>query len=147
MYLVEINERITLVFNCLHDGTISAWTGDLALLTLTVNCRYLAELLDPAFDSFVVQLSDITRFEMETWANPGIEIQIKTEPAHVWKDELEILSAEKENDYVKIAFNQPDLTQGYCGASLVIKASDIKIFDQQFRELSIEQLVTITNNY
>ena len=45
-------EDIRDIFSILHDGTISACTGDKDLLTLTVDCEYLAELIDKSFDKF-----------------------------------------------------------------------------------------------
>jgi hypothetical protein len=48
------------IFLILHDGTISAWTGEKNLLTLTVDCEYLAELIDKSFDKFFLWFSAST---------------------------------------------------------------------------------------
>ncbi len=43
-------EDIKDIFSILHNGTISAWTGDKYLLNLTVECRFLAEKINKPFD-------------------------------------------------------------------------------------------------
>ena len=62
-------ENIRDIFSILHDGDICAWNGDKNLLTLTVECQYLAKRIDPSFDKFYVELFNIDKLELEPWRN------------------------------------------------------------------------------
>ena len=61
---MTVTEDIRDIFSILHDGTISAWTGDKNLLTLTVDCEYLAERIDKSFDKFYVELINVDKLEL-----------------------------------------------------------------------------------
>ena len=82
-------ENIRDIFSILHDGEISAWTGDKNLLTLTVECRYLAERIDKSFDRFYVELSQVDELCLTTWPNPfNLPVQTLTEPSNIFKQNL-----------------------------------------------------------
>ena len=141
-------EDIRDIFSILHDGTISAWTGDKALLTLMVECEYLAERIDKSFDTFFVELSNIDRIELEPWTMPiDLPTIIKTEIADIFKAELEILSADIKDDSVLVTCNQHDKDFDYCGGNLTINCQSIKVFDQNKNELTIDQFGEICKNY
>jgi hypothetical protein len=113
-------EDIRDIFSILHDGTISAWTGNKSLMTLTVDCRYLAERIDKSFDKFYVELSNIDKIELDPWTNPVA------------------LSA---------VINQHDTELDYSGGNLTISCQAIKIFDQNKNELTVDQFDEICKNY
>ena len=46
---MSATDNIRDIFSILHDGTISGWTGDRNLLTLKIDCQYLAERIDKSF--------------------------------------------------------------------------------------------------
>jgi len=142
------NEDIRDVFSILHDGTISAWTGDKNLLTLTVECEYLAERIDRSFDKFYVELSNIDKIELDPWTNPGdFPTIIKTDLADIFKAELEVLSADIKDYEVVVTCNQHDTDFDYCGGNLTISCQAIKVFDQNKNELGIDQFKEISKNY
>ena len=62
---MRATEDIRDIFSIFHDGEISAWTGNKDLLTLTVDCEYLAERIDKSFDKFYVELSFIDKIELD----------------------------------------------------------------------------------
>lgn len=136
------------LFSIFHDGVIAEWAGNYQLLTLTIECRYLAERIDPSFRQFTIELSEISTLSFETWPNP-FELPVETfvEPWTIFAAPLEILSATIKNDLVEIVCNQHDIRFDYCGGLLRIGCNGIRVFDQHKRELTIPQLDTICNAY
>ncbi|SFN22013.1 hypothetical protein SAMN05428949_1989 [Chitinophaga sp. YR627] len=49
------------IFSILHDGTTSTWTGDKNLLTLEVDCEYLAERIDKSYERFTLNVDRSTK--------------------------------------------------------------------------------------
>ena len=147
-FRMTATEDIRDVFSILHDGTISAWTGDKNLLTLTVDCEYLAERIDKSFDKFYVELFNVVNLELEPWTNPiDLPTIVKTYYADIFKAELEILSADIKNDVVVITCNQHDNSFDYGGGNLTISCKKIKVYDQNKNELTIDQFDKISNEY
>lgn len=141
-------EDIRDIFSVLHDGTISTWTGDKSLLSLTIECGYLAERIDKSFDKFYVELSNIEKMELDPWTNPvDLPTVIKTDLADIFKAELEILSADIKDDTVVVTCNQSDPDFDYCGGDLTISCKKIKVFDQNKNELTIDKFGEICKNY
>lgn len=136
------------LFSIFHDGTIAAWSGNRAQLALTIDCRYLAGLIDPSFESFIVELSQIAVLSFETWPSP-FELPVETfhEPFTIFAADLEILSAKTRENVVEIACNQHDKQLHYCGGILRIRCEQIRVYDQQQRELTIDQLDAICTRY
>lgn len=141
-------ENVRDIFSILHDGTIIGWEGDKSLLTLKVGCQYLAERIDPAFETFFIKLTDISRLALVPWMNP-IELQQEyfVELSDIFQTELDILSTEAENNLVKVSCNQRDISFNYCGGTLYIACKDIKVYDQNRNEVSIEKLDQICKEY
>lgn len=136
------------IFSILHDGTIVAWTGDRDLLTLTIDCQYLARRINQSFDNFYVDLYKVDKIELDPWANPpGFPAIIKTDIADIFRAELELLSADIKEGTVVISCNQHDTDFDYCGGNLTISCHKIKVFDQGRNELTIDELWTICKNY
>jgi len=141
-------EDIRDIFSILHDGTISACTGDKDLLTLTVDCEYLAERIDKSFDKFYVDLIKVNKLELNPWTNPiDLPTITKTDYSDIFKAELEILSADIKDDVVVITCNQHDTRFDYCGGNLTLSCQAIKVFDQNKNELTIDQFGEICKNY
>ena len=125
-------EDIRDIFSILHDGTISAWTGDQNLLTLTVDCEYLAERIDKSFDKFYVELINVDKLELDPWTNPiDLPTIVKTNYADIFKAELEILSAEIKEKVVVITCNQHDTSFDYFGGNLILSCRAIKVYEKQ----------------
>lgn len=142
------NEDIKDIFSILHDGTISAWTGNKDLLTLTVECKYLAERIDKSFDKFFIELKEIDKMELEPWANQvGLSTIVKTEFTDIFKAELEIMSADVIDDFVLVTCLQFDTNYDYSGGNLSIRCKTIKVFDQNKNELAINQFEEMSKNY
>ena len=141
-------EDIRDIFSIPHDGTITGWEGDKQLLTLKIGCQYLAERINPAFEYFFVELTGICRLTLVPWMNPAeLEQEYFVELKDIFQAELDILSAEVENDFVKVSCNQGDSTFDYCGGTLYVGSEGIKIFDESKSELSIDRLDQICREY
>ncbi len=102
----NILEDIRDVFSILHDGTTSTWTGNKDLLTIKVDCEYLAKHVDKSYKSFYLELGQIQKIELHPWMNPiTVPQTLLTDIEEIFKAELEILAAEIEEAYVKITCN------------------------------------------
>jgi hypothetical protein len=97
-------ETIRAIFSILHDGSISAWSGDPYAMTLTIECRYLAARIAPSFDRFYVELLKVDTLFFTTWPHPvDAAAQVLTEPDDIFTSELEILNADILDGKVVIA--------------------------------------------
>ena len=141
-------EAVRDIFSILHDGTISSWNGDATSLTLTVECQYLAELIDPSFDQFYVELGEVKELFLLTWPNPAyLPEQKLAQLRDIFAAELEILSAEIDDDRTVVVCNQHDTKFDYCGGNLVIDCATVKIYDQSKTVLRAERLNEICKSY
>ncbi len=141
-------EKVKDIFSILHDGVITEWTGNHTLLTLTIECEYLAERIDKSFDKFYVDVFNVDKIEFEPWMTPhDLPTIKKTDLDDIFKAELDILRAIIENDTVVVICNQTDKSFDYCGGLLIINCQSIKIYDQNRNELSISQFHKICEDY
>ena len=142
------NDNLRDFFSILHDGTISAWAGDKNMLTLTIDCQYLAERIDESFEKFYLELFNLDKLELTPWTNPvDIPTVIKTDLEDVFKTELEIISADIKDNMVVVKCNQNNTDFDYCGGDLTISCQTIKFCDQHKNDLTIEQFQEICKNY
>jgi len=145
---MKMIEDIRNIFSILHDGIISAWSGDKELLVLTIYCEYLAEQMDSSFNKFYIELSGINKITLSPWTNsPGVPAIPVINLPDIFQAQLEILSADITNDLVIITCKQHDTRFDYSGANLAISCNVIKIFDQGHNELTIEELARAANAY
>jgi len=145
---MSATENIRDIFSILHDGRISSWTGDRNLLTLKIECQYLAERIDKSFDSFYVDLIQFDNLYLTTWPNPfDLPVLTLTDLNEIFKAELEILSAEIKENLVVVSCNQHDTNFRYCGGNLIISCMTTKIFDQNRNELTIDEFDNICKSY
>jgi hypothetical protein len=136
------------IFGILHDGDICGWTGDKNLLTLRIECLYLAERIDKSYDSFFVDLVKVDTLHLTTWPNPrDLPVLNLTDIEDIFKANLEILSADKTGDKVVVVCSQHDTSFDYCGGNLTIGCERIKIYDQNKNELTIDDFDSICKSY
>ena len=146
--LVTILENIRDIFSILHDGTTSTWTGNENLLTLKVDCEYLAKRIDKSYSSFYIEFGMIEKIEFNPWMNPiDLPQTLLTDIRDIFEAQLEILSADIETDFVKITCNQHNTDFDYCGGTLLLNCKTIKIFDHVKRQLTIDEFSEICNGY
>ncbi|SFN21995.1 hypothetical protein SAMN05428949_1988 [Chitinophaga sp. YR627] len=70
-----------------------------------------------------------------------------TEIEDIFKASLEILSADIENEFVKITCNQHNTDFDYCGGTLLLNCKTIKIFDQGNCQLTLAEFGDICKGY
>ncbi len=145
---VNILEKIRDIFSILHDGRTSTWTGDKNLLTVKIDCKWLAERIDKSYESLYLECGQIEKIEFHPWMNPiKLSQTLLTDLDRIFKASLEILSADIENNFVKITCNQHNTDFDYCGGTLLLNCRTIKIFDQGNRQLTIDQFYKIGEGY
>ena len=144
----ETLNKIEDIFSIFHDGTITQWKSIENGIKLTIECEYLAELIDSDFTKFYVELNKISELELEPWMNP-IELpkEIKKSPTEIFKAELEILSAKTENGIVEVTCNQHNLKFNYCGGILKVIAEKVTVKSENNAVLNISELNEISNSY
>ncbi len=143
-----LNNDIRDIFSIFHDGGIVDCEGDLNKLTLTIQCNYLAELINPNFENFYVDLIGITKLNFDPWMNPIDlkKIEFKSHEEFL-KLDLEILSAEIKDDFVLVSCNQHDTDLDFCGGHLMISANDFRLYDHNKNILTIDELDSICRLY
>jgi len=142
-----MKEKIQDLFNTLHDGVIVSWNGDKNQLNLKIECQYLAERFDPTYNHFHVQLFQIERHTLEPWMKDFIPQENIVSLEEIFKAQLEIKSSEIKDDVVIIYCSQSDPVYDFCGGNLFIKCRDIKLFDQQNHEITLDELKVISMQY
>jgi len=146
--LKKNNNEIETVFATFHDGGITEWKGDLRQLTLKIECQYLAQEFQDAFEYFFITITNIEQIALEPWMNPGkLEREKITELKDIFKAELEIGGAETKNGVVTINCNQHDTQFDYCGGKLFLKAENIEIKNQLKQKILPKDLYKASENY
>jgi len=136
------------LFSIFHDGGIVDCRGDLNKLFLSVQCNYLAELINPRYENFYIELIDITKLDFEPWMNPFELDKIEfNDHEEFLKVGLEILSAEIKDNCVLVACNQHDINLDYCGGHLMVSANIVTVYDHDINLLTIDELDSLCNLY
>jgi hypothetical protein len=140
------SDKIVDIFSCFHEGTISGYRGEHKLLTLQIDCAYLAKKINRSYDHFLVELIDVTQLELLPWSSPGDQHLKKiTDLAQIFGSELEIVSAEIADGIALIACLQ--LVKESVGSNLLMKAGSARVLDQQKNEISIRDLQKWSRGY
>lgn len=136
------------IFSIFHDGGIVDCRGDLQKLTLTIQCNHLAELINPDFENFYLDLIELNKLDFYPWMNP---IELEKIDFDSYKDylkvDLEILSAKIKDDLIIVTCNQHDTDLDFCGGNLMISAKDFNLYDHKLTPMTIDQLDLISRNY
>ena len=144
----QMEENLQILFNALHDGGIVSWHGDKNQLNLKIECQYLAELLDPSFGHFHLQLLQIERLVFVPWMNQEfIPHEYFVSLEDIFQSPLEIKSADIKDDLVVVYCSQGKPGYDYSGGNLYIKCADFKLSDQRNAEISLNELKTISTKY
>lgn len=130
-----------------HDGGIEGWNGDENKLTLTIGCTYLAEKINPDFDFFYLELIGIEKLELECWGAPGSPDIILTSYKDIFENDLEIDSGDVKNGDAIVYFHQQWGDSDFNGGMMVIRASGVKVFQQDMKELTYKGLSEVVSDY
>jgi hypothetical protein len=110
-------------------------------LNIKVECKYLAEQIHPEYSVFYGVFKQVKDVFFVPWEDDLMEIREIKEIKRLRPD---ILSVDDENEYIKIYSN---CKESYSGGNLYVAAKTIKIFDEDLRELKLEDLMEIADKY
>ncbi len=145
---IEGLENILSMFSVFHDGDISHCIKENLILQFEVEIQYLTERINPSYRVFRIILYGVTNLSFTTWPDDAeAKPDTFTEISEIFTPELEILSAEVENNSIKVACNQPLPKLGYCGGFLKLNVNSAVVKDEAGKEYSIEELCSLSNGY
>jgi hypothetical protein len=140
------SDKIANVFSCFHEGTIAGFIGEHKLLTLQIDCGYLAKKINRSFESFFIELSNVSQIELVPWSSPGDQpVRKIADLAKIFESGLEVVSAEIADGIVVIACMQ--LVRESIGVNLFIEAESVRVLDQKKDEISIGDLQKWSRSY
>jgi hypothetical protein len=136
------------LFSVFHDADISSWTGDKSNLTLTLECVYLAERIDPSFERFYLTLYEVDFLQFMPWTMPlEAPAVVKTALKDVFEAELEILSAAVQEEYVVVTCKRYNPGFNNQGGNLSVSCKGFTLLDQQQRVLTLRDIQTLAKGY
>ena len=115
------------IWNLLHDGSLESLKLDGTDLHLSVGIRYLAEILQPGSQDFLLTLHGCATFEYTDW-----ETETPTTDLSRIQD-LEILGTDSESRPAKISTSEGDLLVDFTGFSLKL-ANGVPCSMEQLRQ-------------
>ncbi len=147
--MISKQEDIVDLFNILHDGEILDAEFSEGTLNLKVGIGYLANRVNPNFDTFQVTLKEVENLSFRTW--PRLKDE---EPSllniidDIFKPPLDILESNlMDNGYVEIICNQKAVASDFCGGNLQLKTTGAIVRDESGKQYSIDELGTICEEY
>jgi hypothetical protein len=141
-------ENIRDIFSIFHDGAIIKWEKQGSGIEIIVEIPYLTKMICKSYEWFSLTLYDVNQMAFETWPHAGtVKPWLINNLDDIFKLELEILSAELENNLQKITCNQHSTEFEYCGGYLRFSCVDAAVRDPSGKEYSIDDLDKICNEY
>lgn len=140
--------ELNTLFSLLHDGEIASAKGTAHRLTLRIDCQYLAELFQPNFYFFYLELTSVSDFSFTSWEAPFLTTTgIVPTLAIIVQGEFEIASAQVENGKAVISLLGSSQPGNSSGGSLSIDCQKIALFNQEKRALTLDALQQAARGY
>ena len=134
--------KITGMLNALQEGVIDELNFSEGDLNARIDCGYLAGMLSGNFRYFYCVFKGVEDYYFQPWDDEEISCR-EVEDIRLFKPS--IISIEMiADDYLKIYSNCENV---YTGGNFYIKASDIRVFDEELNELSLENLSELSDKY
>lgn len=130
---------IARVFNILHDGSIVACELKDKNLEITVEIEYLAEMIHPSFKKFYIVLSNYSNVNFTPWP-------VKKEEEPAINAELDILKTDSDTSAIEIMC-QVDNSKELIGGILTFTATEIIIFTEDNKQITVDELQKIAEQY
>ncbi|PYE42097.1 hypothetical protein HUB98_24155 [Paenibacillus barcinonensis] len=128
------------LFNIFHDGTLFEIIEDDGDYLITIEIQYLAERVKVVFDLFHIQL----RKPNGIFFKDSESDRVVDDVSKIKEMELEILHTELKEERISIfCGNEENNNYGF----LMIEAEDIQIFDQEHKDLELNELKKMTQDY
>ncbi len=126
-------------FNQLHDGIINSISSENYDILIGVDIVYLAERINSEYCYLHIRLINCNLLTFKAWStNEYIEIE------NIHSLELEINKAEFVSDHIEVSC----LCDGsIVGGDLIIKASKVRIYDEKYNEIPINDFDEIVKGY
>lgn len=111
-------------------------------LNIKLHCAFLAKLIQSEYRYFYGVFKGCTDVFFQPWYD---EFNIISDVREIKALGLELLNVEREDDgFIKIYAN---CQQQFSGGNLLIKCEDLKIFDEDFQEMSLIHLTELSEKY
>ncbi|MDV6169021.1 hypothetical protein R1T16_11330 [Flavobacterium sp. DG1-102-2] len=147
---MSVTEELASLFTIFHDGCIENYKKEGVKLILIISCKYLAELIDPEFEYFYLELTEITLIELETFKNiPNSEKTpiILTEPTEIFREEIDIYRAAINNGNIEVNCWQVNEGLNYIANCLRLNCKTYTICDHNTNVIDLELLENLSAKY
>ena len=135
-------KKIIDAFSQLQEGYIEEMSKLDGSLNIKIECKHLANQIEPGYSYFYVVLKETKDIYFLPWDDEEISI---TSLKDIQLFKPDILNVEyAENDYIKIYSNCENV---YSGGCLYILASDIIVFDEGLNEIKVDELNELSDKY
>ncbi len=135
-------KKIVDTLSQLQEGYLEEMSQDGETLNIKVECKHIAELIDPAFQYFYVVIKGTKEVFFLPWDDEDMQIASLKE-MQLFKPD--ILNVENVDDnYVKIYSNCENV---YSGGCIYIRASDIVVFDEALNVMTFETLAELSDKF
>jgi len=135
-------KKIIEVFSQLQEGYIEEMSMQDSTLNMKVECKHLANQIEPEYGYFYVVLKDAKDIYFLPWDEEDMSINSLKDIQLFKPDILNVEYA--DNDYIKIYSNCENV---YSGGCIYILASDIIVFDEGLNEIKLEALNELSDKY
>jgi hypothetical protein len=141
-------DDIAAIFAVFHDGSIISADFDAPALRLVVEITYLAERVNPEYESFSVRLDGISRVALTTWpCAPDLPPTLIEGAAAVFSADLQILDGSRDEEAIKVVCSQHDRSLPFSGGELYIRAATATVTDPSGKEYSVAELFHLSSSY
>ncbi|HEY8402241.1 MAG TPA: hypothetical protein VIK89_13325 [Cytophagaceae bacterium] len=135
-------KKIKLILDVFHEGVIEELHLENKDLNFKIECKYLAEIINENYTWFYGVLKNVRRFCFQPWDD---EDNVITNIENIKELKPDILGVDmSEEEFVKIYSNCNSV---YGGGNIIIDANDIRVFDEDFREMGMEELLNLSDKY
>ncbi|WP_456270923.1 hypothetical protein [Bacillus sp. AK031] len=128
------------IFKIFHDGTITNINKKADIIQLEIEIQYLAEMINEKFNLFYCELVECEVFLLEIW---GDKKEYTSDLTTMAAYELEILDAHSSNDGISVSC----ISDEVIGGNLHIKTRNIKLYDENKKEYSLDELASVCRHY
>jgi hypothetical protein len=141
-------DNISEVFSIFHDGHIISHNLKEKDLTLSIRIRYLAERINPHYQTFQLSLRNARNISFKTWPSTiGALPEVLSSTDVIFTPELEILNADPSGTGLTVICNQPSPHFSYCGGELSLEADSAEVLDEGGKPYSLAELGQIAEAY
>ena len=140
--MAEDQNKIFDILSVFEEGVFVELNYSDKALNFKLECRFLAEMLDPSYESFYGVFKNCDDFYFEPWDEEGLVLRAAKDIEALRPDILSIEIA--HDDSIKIFSN---CSESFSGGNFVIHAKDVMIYDEDFKVLDFETLSRLSENY